>query len=232
MSSFRHIHEHRELISNRTILFPCQVQVRRVKVEDLWDKSGPHFSFAKLSSMVADFMFPATMKDSQNHEQVISIAETKDVDNEDVTKDSPDYRGEDGNITVPSDDGWEKGSDSYELFLGEAESAYKKELTNANIYLAEDRDKLTITSHGAWESANNNSVAQCDTAMDRSKCTYIDEDGEVITISTNSELEDAFRQFFKKYHVYKKAVAAAKRVGQKVQQKKVQFRITMTIPKD
>lgn len=55
-----------------------------------------------------------------------------------------------------------------------------------------------------------------------------DEDGEVTTISSDNELEDAFRQFFKKYHETEKNLGATeKKLGEELR-----FRITMTIPKD
>lgn len=159
--------------------------------------------------MVADF----TIKDSRIHAHDISVAGPKTIDKEDITKSMSEYQD------VPSYDGWEKDSDSYALG---AEPANKKENTKANTYLDEVMGKLTITSTDAWESANNNyynSYAKRDVVLVRAEYTYIDEDGEVVNISTNRELEDAFRQFVKKCNEARAC-------------EKLRFQITITIPKD
>jgi hypothetical protein len=77
-------------------------------------------------------------------------------------------------------------------------------------------------------NSNDEGEVPSDAFLARARFTYIDEDGEVTTISSDNELEDAFRQFFKKYHETEKNLGATeKKLGEELR-----FRITMTIPKD
>lgn len=179
-----------------------QVQNRRVKVEELWDKSGSHFSYAKLTSLAAGCVIAAT--------------EEKGTNIKDITKEISNYLDEHGNIVVSSDDGWETGSVS-----GALREASLAEPNADSTYLDQDGDKLTLNS-------NDEGEVPSDAFLARARFTYIDEDGEVTTISSDNELEDAFRQFFKKYHETEKNLGATeKKLGEELR-----FRITMTIPKD
>lgn len=120
-----------------------------------------------------------------------------------------------GIIVVSSDDGWDTGSISCALH----EASRAETNADSNTYRNEDGIKLTLNYEG--EVPN-------DAFLAKAKFTYIDEDGEVTTISSDNELEDSFRQFFKKYHETEKSLGATeKKLGEELR-----FRITMTIPKD